>query len=50
MLWFPVMDLIIKLIKIDNREIFKNLYLSTLREIKIPIFGYYNWELLFVKK
>lgn len=47
--WFPIIDFFIKRIEIKNRSLYENKILSLLRRIKIPILGYYNWELVLVK-
>ena len=46
--WFPVMDFIIKRIN-PNRAVYKNSVFKSLRKIKIPIIGYYNWQLILRK-
>lgn len=46
--WFPVTDFIFKRIGL-NRNIYENKIIKFLRNIKIPILGYYNWELLLKK-
>ena len=47
--WFPVIDFFVKRIEIKNRSLYENRILSLLRRIKVPILGYYNWELVLVK-
>jgi 2-polyprenyl-3-methyl-5-hydroxy-6-metoxy-1,4-benzoquinol methylase len=47
---FSLIDFIIKNLGIENRELLVNSKLAYLRKLKIPIFGYYNWTLVFLKK
>ena len=47
--WFPVIDFFVKQVGIKNRSLYENRILSLLRRIKVPILGYYNWELVLVK-
>lgn len=47
---FSLIDFIIKNIGIENREFLVNSKLAYFRRLKIPIFGYYNWTLVFSKK
>lgn len=54
-LYFPVIDFIIRrlfLLKIIcNRDLFvNNTFFNMLRSIKIPILGYYNWEIVLKKR
>jgi len=46
--WFPVTDFVFKRIGM-GRQVYNNKTARLLRNIKIPIFGYYNWELVFKK-
>jgi ubiquinone/menaquinone biosynthesis C-methylase UbiE len=48
MYWFPITDFIFKRIGI-NRDAYNNKILRILRNIKIPIIGYYNWEIVLRK-
>ena len=45
----PVMDSILRRLKADRR-VYKNRLLNSLRAIRIPIPGYYVWELVCIKK
>jgi len=45
MFWFPVLDFILKRVGI-SRDTYENEFLRLLRNIKVPIIGYYNWEIL----
>lgn len=47
--WFPLVHFFLKRINIKKRKLADNVIASTLSKIKIPIFGYYNWELVFKK-
>ena len=47
--WFPITDFILKRIGM-KRTIYANPFMKLLRKIKIPILGYYNWEMVLVKK
>lgn len=47
--WFPIIDFFIKRSKNKNRKLFENKLLKAIRNIKIPILGYYNFELVFKK-
>lgn len=49
LLWFPLIDFFVKRLKISNRRIFENPYFSKLRKLKVPIVGYYNWEIVLQK-
>ena len=46
--WFPITDFFLKrlLSSKDVRTLYSNKFLKILRTIKIPILGYYNWELI----
>lgn len=46
--WFPITDFIFKRIGM-KRNIYYNKIMRFLRNIKIPILGYYNWELVLKK-
>lgn len=50
LLKFPVVHLFLKIFKIKDREIYDNKVLNFIKNIKIPIFGYYNWEIVIKKK
>lgn len=45
--WFPISDFFIKRVSLKNRKLYENLVMRIIRKIKIPILGYYNWELVF---
>jgi SAM-dependent methyltransferase len=47
--WFPITDFIFKRIGV-KRDIYNNKILKVFRNIKIPILGYYNWELVLKKR
>jgi 2-polyprenyl-3-methyl-5-hydroxy-6-metoxy-1,4-benzoquinol methylase len=49
LLMFPVIDLIFRVLKIRNRRLFENRFLSLLRRFALPIPGYYNWEIVMKK-
>lgn len=46
---FPLTDFFLKRLRC-KRDIYKNKELNFFRNIKIPICGYYNWELIIQKK
>jgi len=46
--WFPITDFILKRIGM-GRNIYNNKILDFFRKVKIPILGYYNWELVLKK-
>lgn len=49
-LYFPVIDFFIRRLLIKNRELFvNNKFFNFLRNIKIPVIGYYNWEIILKK-
>lgn len=48
MYWFAVSDFIFKRVGI-KRNAYNNKFLKLLRYIKIPIIGYYNWEIVLRK-
>lgn len=43
---FPVLDFFIHRLNIKNRELYNSNLVKFIRKIKIPIFGYYNWEIV----
>lgn len=45
----PLVDAMLRRIG-GGRQIYTNPIINNLRVIKLPIFGYYNWEILFKKK
>lgn len=47
---FPIVDFFIKRFGIKDRDIFRNKFLGIVRSIKIPIPGYYTWEIILMKK
>ncbi len=47
--WFPIVDFFIKRLNIKNRSVFQNPLLRELRKVKVPILGYYTWELILKK-
>lgn len=50
-LYFPVIDFIIRRLYIKNRELYlDNSLLRVLRNIKVPIPGYYGWEVILRKR
>ncbi len=49
MLWFPIIEPIFRILKV-RRDIFEIKFFSKLRIFKIPIIGYYEWELVIKKK
>jgi 2-polyprenyl-3-methyl-5-hydroxy-6-metoxy-1,4-benzoquinol methylase len=46
---FPVIDFFIKRSGIRNRNLYKNRVMKILRNMKLPIPGYYEWEIVFKK-
>jgi len=47
--WFPISDFIVKRIKLADRRIYENMIMKIIRKIRIPILGYYNWEIVLKK-
>lgn len=47
--WFAITDFILKRFGFDGL-VYKNKVMRFLRKIKVPIFGYYNWELVLRKR
>ncbi|MDD4606957.1 MAG: class I SAM-dependent methyltransferase [Patescibacteria group bacterium] len=47
---FPIIDFFIKRFGINNRNFYDNKFFKILRKIQIPILGYYNWEIILIKK
>jgi len=45
---FPLTDFFFRRLGCKN-DMYKNRFLNFLRKVKIPIFGYYNWELVLKK-
>jgi 2-polyprenyl-3-methyl-5-hydroxy-6-metoxy-1,4-benzoquinol methylase len=50
LLWFPLMDFFIRKLDVKNRQLYQNAFASFLRKIKIPIIGYYLWEIVLQRK
>lgn len=48
--WFPLVHFFLKRINIKKRKLASSATMSILSKLKIPILGYYNWELVFVKR
>jgi len=48
--WFPITDFILKRIGFANDIYINYKILNWLRKVKVPIFGYYNWEIVCMKK
>lgn len=46
--WFPLTDFFCKRLGL-SRQIYRNKIMHYLRMLRVPIAGYYNWELLLVK-
>ena len=46
LIWFPVMDFLVKLSGTKNRQIYENRLIALLRKIKVPVPGYYLWEIV----
>lgn len=44
--WFPVSDFFVKRLGLKNRALYEHRFMQFIRKIKIPIFGYYNWEIV----
>ncbi|KKT13250.1 MAG: hypothetical protein UV95_C0003G0124 [Candidatus Falkowbacteria bacterium GW2011_GWF2_43_32] len=47
--WFPISDFFIKRIGLADRKLYENMIMKIIRKIKIPILGYYNWEIILKK-
>ncbi len=49
--WFPLTDFFLKRICPGDgaRTAYKNRFLNAARKIKVPVLGYYNWEILLKK-
>jgi 2-polyprenyl-3-methyl-5-hydroxy-6-metoxy-1,4-benzoquinol methylase len=51
LIWFPVMDFVLRRLSISNNKFFvNNIVLQQIRKISVPIIGYYDWEIVFKKK
>lgn len=51
LLWFPVIDFLLRRLFIKNRKLFVDQPIfSMLRKLKVPILGYYNWEIILRRK
>ena len=46
---FPILDFFINRLEIKNRELYRSNFIKIMRKIKIPIIGYYNWEIVLKK-
>lgn len=50
LLWFPMADFITRRLHIKNRKLFvESKLFNLIHEIKIPIIGYYEWEIVLKK-
>lgn len=47
--WFPITDFIFKRIG-AKRSVYNNKIAKFLRNVKMPILGYYNWDLVLQKR
>jgi hypothetical protein len=43
---FPPVDMFLRLLHVKD-HVFNNKFVNLLRKIKVPIIGYYNWEMVF---
>lgn len=51
LIWFPIADFVTRRLLIRNRELFtNNPIMSLIQKIKVPVVGYYAWELVIRKK
>ncbi|MEK7177817.1 MAG: glycosyltransferase [Patescibacteria group bacterium] len=51
LIWFPVADFITRRLMIKNRKFFEeNSFFNLIHKIKIPVIGYYEWEIVLEKK
>ncbi|MDD5748509.1 MAG: class I SAM-dependent methyltransferase [Actinomycetota bacterium] len=48
--WFSISDFILRKLKSSHQIYLNNRFFQKLRIIKLPIIGYYNWELIFRRK
>jgi 2-polyprenyl-3-methyl-5-hydroxy-6-metoxy-1,4-benzoquinol methylase len=46
LLKFPIADLFLRILGVKD-HVFNNAIINSLRKIKIPILGYYDWEMVF---
>lgn len=46
---FPIIDFFAKRLKFKNRKLYDNKFMKFIREIKVPIPGYYEWEIVLRK-
>jgi 2-polyprenyl-3-methyl-5-hydroxy-6-metoxy-1,4-benzoquinol methylase len=44
--WFPISDFFVKRLGLKNRALYQHRFMRFMRKIKIPILGYYNWEIV----
>lgn len=50
LLWFPAIDFLLRRLFIKNRKLFVDQPIfSMIRKLKVPIPGYYNWEIVLKK-
>lgn len=50
-LYFPIADFIVRRLPVRNRHVFvKNRFFDLLRSIRVPIPGYFEWEIVLEKK
>lgn len=47
--WFPITDFFLKRMK-KGADVYNNRFVNFFRKIKLPILGYYKWELCLQKK
>ncbi|RLI99847.1 MAG: class I SAM-dependent methyltransferase [Candidatus Aenigmatarchaeota archaeon] len=46
LLWFSILELLFMKLRIRKRDIFENFLLKLLRNLKLPLPGYYNWQIV----
>lgn len=46
---YPISDVIFKIFKIKNRQIYSNWFLTICRQLSIPIPGYYKFEIVLLR-
>ena len=50
LIWFPLADFIVRRLLARNRTLFTdNILLNILRKIRVPVIGYYTWEIVLKK-
>ena len=50
LLYFPLLDFFVKRLSVRNKDVYDSGFVKFIRAFKLPIFGYYCWKMLLIKK